>query len=372
MKPIYLDYNASTPIDPAVREVVRPLLEGAYGNPSSGHWASAGAKAALETARAQVAALLGCEADEIVFTSGGSEANNLALKGLFFKRGGRPSHVIISQIEHPAILEPCRFLERLGASVTYVRVDSWGLVDPDEVRKAIRKDTFLISVMHANNEVGTIQPISQLAKIAREHNVALHTDAAQSAGKMETLVDDLGVDLLSLAGHKVYAPKGIGALYVRRGTVLEPLIHGAGHEGGRRAGTESALLAAALGKACEIANPPGDLPVTLHLRDQFWERLGGSFGDRVVLNGHPDLRLPNTLNVSFVGRVASEILARLPSVAASTGSACHSGSVTLSPVLAAMGVAPKVGMGAIRFSLGRWTTLEEIEAVVDQLRRAVA
>ena len=372
MSALYFDYNASTPIDPTVVDVMRPLLEGAYGNPSSGHWASVGARAALDAARRQVASLLNCTTDEIVFTSGGSEANNSALKGMFFARGGRPSHVVTSQIEHPAVLGPCRFLEKLGAAVTYVRVDSQGLIDPDEVRKAIRKDTFLISVMHANNEVGTIQPIAELAKIARERGVALHTDAAQSVGKLDTRVDDLGVDLLSVAGHKVYAPKGIGALYVRRGIAIEPIIHGAGHEQGRRAGTESALLAAGLGKACEIAQSALGALETRRLRDCFWERLESAFGDRVALNGHPEMRLPNTLNVSFVGRVGAEILARMPDVAASTGSACHTGALTLSPVLAAMGVAPEVGMGAIRFSLGRWTTGDQIEQVVDRLRRALS
>jgi cysteine desulfurase len=369
--PIYLDYNASTPIDPSVAAVMRPLLEASYGNPSSGHWASVGAKATVETARRQVAGLLGCEADEVVFTSGGSEANNQALKGLFFARGARPSHVVTSQIEHPAILEPCRFLERLGATVTKIRVDARGFVDPDDVRMAVRGDTFLISLMHANNEVGTVQPIAEVAKIARERGIALHTDAAQSVGKIPTKVDELGVDLLSIAGHKVYAPKGIGALYVRRGIAIEPLIHGAGHERGRRAGTESALLAAALGKACEVAQSAIGMSETQRLRDHFWARLQSTFGDRVALNGHPELRLPNTLNISFIGRGGAELLARMPDVAASTGSACHSGVITLSPVLAAMGVVPDVGLGAIRFSLGRWTTPDEIEEVVDQLRRAV-
>ncbi len=370
MRPIYLDYNASTPIDSAVRDVMRPLLEEAYGNPSSGHWASAGAKAALEAARAQVAALLGCEADEVVFTSGGSEANNLALKGLFFAHGGRSAHIVVSAIEHPAILEPCRFLERLGATVTRVPVDPFGLVDPDDVRKAIRTDTILVSLMHANNEVGSIQPIEETAKIVREHGVLFHTDAAQSVGKIATRIADLGVDLLSIAGHKLYAPKGVGALYVRRGVTLEPLIHGAGHERGRRAGTESVLLAAALGKACEAAAAAIGGTEILHLREALWERLRESFGDRVVLNGHPDRRLPNTLNVSFVGRVGADILARAPEIAASTGSACHAGELRLSPVLAAMGVAPDVGMGAIRLSLGRVTSFAEIEAAADILTRA--
>ena len=256
--------------------------------------------------------------------------------------------------------------------MTYVRVDSGGLVDPDEIRKAITNDTFLISIMHANNEVGTVQPIAEIAKIARAHGIPLHTDAAQSVGKISTKVQDLGVDLLSVAGHKVYAPKGIGALYIRRGIAIEPLIHGAGHESGRRAGTESALLAAGLGKACEVAQTWIGMPATRRLRDLFWDRLRAAFGNRVALNGHPDRLLPNTLNVSFAGDVGAEILAEMPNVAASTGSACHSGQITLSPVLEAMGITPEIGIGAIRFSLGRDTTQDEVEEVVDQLRRVLA
>jgi cysteine desulfurase len=372
MQPIYLDYNASTPIDPAVAAIMRPLLESAYGNPSSGHWAGAPAKAALERARSQVAALLGCAADEIVFTSGGSEANNLALKGLFFRRHDRPAHIVTSRIEHPAILMPCRFLERLGATATYVPVDGTGRVDPDDIRKAITGDTVLVSIMHANNEVGTIQPIAEIAKIAHAQGIPLHTDAVQSVGKIPTNVDALSVDLLSIAGHKLYGPKGIGALYIRRGIVVEPLIHGAGHELGRRAGTESALLAAGLGEACEIAQPGLGMQETRRLRDLFWERLRVEFGERVSLNGHVHERLPNTLNVSFAGQVGAEILARMPEVAASTGSACHAGRVELSPVLEAMGIAPEIGTGAIRFSLGRGTTEEEIGQVADRLRRLLA
>jgi cysteine desulfurase len=370
--PIYLDYNASTPIAAEVVEAMQPYLAGNYGNPSSLHWAARDAREAVERARARVAQLLGCHADEIVFTSGGSEANNLALKGLFFRRGDRPSHLITSEIEHPATIEPSRFLQRLGAEVTYVPVDGAGLVDPGDILRAVRKDTFLISIMHANNEVGTIQPIAEIAKIAHRHGIPLHTDAAQSVGKIPTKVDELGVDLLSVAGHKVYAPKSVGVLYVRRGTEIEPLIHGAAHESGRRAGTESALLAAALGTACEIAQPWIGMPRVQRLRDLFWERLRASFGGRVALNGHLERRLPNTLNVSFIGRVGGDILARMPEVAASTGSACHAGEVTLSPVLKAMGIAPEVGKGAIRFSLGRSTTQEEIEEVVDRWTRVLA
>ncbi len=307
-----------------------------------------------------------------MFTSGGSEANNLALKGLFFRRRGRPSHVITSQIEHPATLEPCRFLERIGATVTYVGVDSQGLVDPDDIRKAITPHSCLISIMHANNEVGTIQPIAQIAAVAREHGIPVHTDAAQSVGKIPVRIDELGVDFLSIAGHKVYAPKGIGALYIRRGNSIEPLIHGAAHESGRRAGTESALLTTALGTACEIANPWIGMPGVRHLRDLFWQHLRAEFGNHVALNGHPTHRLPNTLNVSFIGGVGADILARIPELAASTGSACHSGEITLSPVLKAMGISPEAGMGAIRFSLGRSTTQEEIEWVIRRLTQALA
>lgn len=241
MAGIYLDYNASTPIAPEVQAAMLPLLETAYGNPSSGHWASTPAKAALEHARAQVAGLLGASPDEIVFTSGGSEANNLALKGSFFALRECGEHIITEATEHPAVLQPLAFLERLGASVTRLPVDGTGRVDPEAVRRAITPRTVLVSVMHANNETGTLQPIKVIGTIAREHGIRFHTDAAQSVGKLPTKVDDLGVDLLSIAGHKLYAPKGIGALYVRRGTALEPLIHGAGHEAGRRAGTESVL-----------------------------------------------------------------------------------------------------------------------------------
>ena len=365
--PIYLDYNASTPVDPAVAAAMRPFLEEAFGNPSSGHWASTPAKAALEKARGQVAALLGCTRDEVVFTSGGSEANNLALKGVFFALRHQGEHIVTTRVEHPAIVEPCRFLERLGAAVTYLPVDGTGRVDPDAVRRAITARTILISVMHANNEVGTIQPIVEISRIAREHGILFHTDAAQSVGKIPTGVDDLGVDMLTIAGHKLYAPKGIGALYVRRGVELEPLIHGAGHEGGRRAGTESALLATGLGTACTLARDLAPMARVEALRDRFWQELREHFGDRVRLNGHPEWRLPNTLNVSFVGQIGAEILAGLDGVAASTGSACHAGRIELSPVLKAMGVLPEIGMGAVRFSLGRGPTRKEINAVVDAL-----
>ena len=369
---IYLDYNASTPIDPAVAAAMRPYLSDGYGNPSSGHWAAKPAAIALERARGDVAAMLGRPSDEVVFTSGGSEANNLALKGVFFANRDKGDHIITTRIEHPAILAPCRFLERLGARVTYLPVDSNGRVDRDGLRAAITPRTILVSIMHANNEVGTIQPIEDCARMARERGILFHTDAAQTVGKIPTNADELGVDLLSIAGHKAYAPKGIGALWVRRGVRLEPLVHGADHEGGRRAGTESALLAVALGKACELARDLAPMQRVRALRDRFWQELQRRFGALVVLNGDPEHRLPNTLNVAFVGRVGAEILAGLDGVAASTGSACHSGRVELSPVLQAMGVTPAVGMGAIRFSLGRGTTAAEIETVVERLASVLA
>lgn len=365
---IYLDFNASTPIAPEVAQAMKPFLSKHYGNPSSTHWAGEPAKEAVERARRQVASLLECKPEEIVFTSGGSESNNHAIKGVFFALKGKGNHIITTQIEHPAVINPCRFLEKLGAEVTYVGVDLYGRVDLDEIEKAITPKTILITVMHANNEVGTIQPIEEISKVARKHGIIFHTDAAQSVGKIETKVNELGVDLLSIAGHKIYAPKAVGALYIREGTPIEPLVHGASHETGRRAGTENVLLVVGLGKACEIAQKYTTSKKIQNLRDRFWEKLQKIFGDDVVLNGHPTYRLPNTLNISFVGKVGGEILSQLDSVAASTGAACHSGSVELSPVLKAMGISPEVGMGAIRFSLGRPTTLQEIIRVTQLLR----
>ena len=367
MTDIYLDYNASTPLDSRVAATMRTLLDNPFGNPSSGHWASVSAKTILERARGQIAALLGADPTEIVFTSGGSEANNMALKGTFFALRDKGDHIITQATEHPAVLKPLQFLERLGANVTVLPVDGNGLVDPDAVRQAITPRTILISVMHANNETGAIQPIEAISRVARDHGVRFHTDAAQSVGKIITRVNDLGVHLLTIAGHKLYAPKAIGALYVRQGTPIEPLIHGAGHENGRRAGTESIVLAAALGEAAELAGDLEPLNRVRALRDRFWQQLKTIFGNSIALNGPENGRLPNTLNVAFVGRVGSDVLSELQGVAASTGSACHAGRVELSPVLAAMGVSERVGMGAIRFSLGRGTTDEEIDAVITRL-----
>lgn len=366
MRQVYLDYNASTPIADEVRESMLPYLTLAFGNPSSGHWAGASAREAVEKARDQVASLLGCVPSEVVFTSGGTEANNHALKGTFYAAGGR-GHIITTAVEHPAVIQPCRFLERLGAEVTVLPVDETGLVDPSDVAAALRPDTILVSVMHANNEVGTIQPISEIAAICREAGVLSHSDAAQSVGKIPTRANDLGVDLLSIAGHKFYGPKGVGALYVRESVRLEPLMHGAGHEGGRRAGTENVLLNVGLGAAASLADDLGPASLMRDLRDRFWSLLRTEFGDRVVLNGHPEKRLPNTLNVAFLGSIGADVLAAMPEVAATTGSACHSGSVNMSPVLASMHTTDEVAAGTIRFSLGRATRWSDLEYVGGRL-----
>jgi cysteine desulfurase len=379
MTPVYLDYNATTPVDPAVVEAMLPFFKDGFGNPSSTHALGKTAHAAVEQGRRQVAALLGAAPEEIVFTGGGSEASNLAIKGLvltrprgWFGRWGRGAHIITSAFEHPATANPCEFLRRLGCRLTVVPVDRQGLVDPRDVRMALARDTVLVTIMHANNEVGTLQPIREIAAFTRERGILLHTDAAQSLGKVPVDVGEMGVDLLTVAGHKLYAPKGIGALYIRRGVVLEPLIHGAGHEDGRRAGTENVPYIVGLGTACELARRslPEATGRLRALRDRLWERLRAGLGDRIVLNGHPERRLPNTLNACFVGHVGSELLEKVPEVAASTGSACHEGKVTQSPVLCAMHVPPEVGRGALRLTVGRFTTEEEVDRAAEALVRA--
>jgi cysteine desulfurase len=365
---VYLDYNASTPIDPEVSEAMQPFLEAAYGNPSSSHWAGRPAREAVEQARAQVARFLGAQPQEIVFTSGGTESNNAAILGTWFARSGDRTRIVTSAIEHPATREPCRFLARLGAQVTVLPVDGTGQVAPADLEERLDTDVVLLTVMHANNEVGTIQRIDELAELACRAGAFVHTDAAQSAGKVPVDVRELGVDLLSVAGHKIYGPKGIGALYVRQGIPFEPFLHGAGHEGGRRSGTESALLAVGLGMACELAHHKmaENLRVQI-LRDRLWDMLREALGEEVILQGHPHERLPNTLNLAFRGRIGAEILARCPRLAASTGAACHSGRAELSDTLQAMGVDPTVGAGSIRLSLGRHTTEAEIQAAARML-----
>lgn len=375
-RPIYLDYNATTPIDPVVVDAMLPYFHGEFGNPSSTHAYGKTAHVAMDIARAQVANLIGAAPDEIVFTGGGSEASNHAIKGVCLSRprglfakwfGSGGTHIITSAVEHPATSVPIEFLRKLGASVTVLPVDSTCRVDPDALRKAIRPNTRLVSIMHSNNEVGTLMPIRELAQIARAAGVLFHTDCAQSLGKVPVNVSELGIDLLTIAGHKLYAPKGIGALYIRRGVALEPLIHGAGHETGRRAGTENVPYIVGLGVAAEIAAQLKPEAKLKHLRD----RLHSALGDRVALNGHPTERLPNTLNVNFHGQIGAELLAKLPGLAASTGSACHEGQVTQSAVLCAMGVSPSLGRGAVRLTVGRWTTETEIDEAAEMLGHAV-
>ncbi|WP_332694685.1 cysteine desulfurase family protein [Halalkalibacter lacteus] len=370
MKQIYLDYNASTPLAPEVICAMTPFLSSHYGNPSTSHFAATKAKAAVEKAREQVAALIGARKEEIIFTSGGTESNNHVIKNVFEKYHEKGKHIITTSIEHPAIHEPLRYLKKYGADVSYIGVDQYGQVNKEDIKNAIRSDTILITVMHANNEVGTVQPIEEIGEMAREHGIFFHTDAAQSLGKIPINVGQHCVDFLSLAGHKLYAPKGVGALYIRQGVKLGPYIHGAGHENGMRAGTENVLLIVGLGAACESTQTFLENGSRLEeLKKYFLSLLTSAFPRQIRVNGHPTDCLPNTLNVSFANRVGQDILDAIPEVAASTGSACHSGEVTLSPVLHAMGVTTEGGKGTIRFSLGRYTTKMEIQEVVDLLKR---
>jgi cysteine desulfurase len=374
-QPIYLDHNATTPVAAEVLSAMLPHLERHFGNPSSSHAYGVPAHEAVERARAQVAALLGCEPESIVFTASGSEANNLAVKGVTVNRRRDGEHIITTAIEHPAVLNACRYLERRhGHRVTIAAVNQWGLVDPDDIRTAIRPGTVLISVMHANNEVGTLQPIQEIAALARECGIAMHTDAAQSVGKVWATVDELGVDLLSLAGHKLYAPKGIGALYVRPGTQLEPLIHGAEHEHGLRAGTENVPYIVALGAACVLARERllsgADIGVR-RLRDRLHAKLE-EYVPGLTLNGDHDRRLPNTLNISFPHVDGEDLLARTQAVAASTGSACHSGRTEPSTVLTAMGIGRPRALGAVRLSLGYSTTEADVDEAAGALTASAA
>jgi cysteine desulfurase len=372
-RPIYMDYNATTPVDPRVLEAMMPFLTDAFGNPSSGYSLGRQAHEAVGRARGAVADLLHCHTGEIVFTSGGSESNNTVLKGIVGTTTPRQTHIITSAIEHPAILNPVLYLMELGVRVSILPVDRLGRVDPDDVRKAVSPDTALITLMLANNETGTLQPIREIARIAREKGIPLHTDAAQAVGKIPVDVEELGVDFLSVAGHKLYAPKGVGALYVRQGQSLTPLIHGAGQEDGRRAGTENVVLAVGLGAACRTASEQmeKDAQRIRGLRDRLQALLFEGI-DGLVLNGHPEERLPNTLNVSVPGLEGGTILDAIPSLMASTGAACHDRTVKLSHVLAAMRVPPEIGMGALRLTLGRGTTTEQVDLaarfLIDQVK----
>ncbi|MEK7396817.1 MAG: cysteine desulfurase family protein [Candidatus Poribacteria bacterium] len=366
-KPIYLDYNATTPHGPEVIVAMRPYLEEYFGNPSSSHWYGIQAKNAVDNARKQVASILNCQPDEVIFTSGGTESNNYAIKGIAFSRRKIGNHIITTQIEHPAVIEVCKFLEEHGFEITYLPVDEYGMVAISDVEKAITPQTILITIMHANNEVGTIQPIEDISKIAKARGIIMHTDAAQSVGKIPTDVNLLGVDLLSIAGHKLYAPKGIGALYIRQGLQLAKFMHGAGHEQGRRAGTENVLEIVGLGKACEIAKRDLEANIlhTRKMRDILHKGLMEKL-ENTKLNGHPEKRLPNTLSLSFLGLDANVLLSDIKDyVAVSAGAACHSGEVEISSVLKAMNVPIEWARGTLRFSTGRMTSENEILNAVD-------
>jgi cysteine desulfurase len=376
LKPIYLDYNATTPIDPEVLEAMLPFFKEHFGNPSSSHSYGKVAKEALSSAREQTAKLVGAETDEILFTSGGTESNNHAIIGTALANREKGKHIITTEIEHPSVLKTLQYLkEQFAFAITHLPVDKYGMVSPSDVKKAIRQETVLIIVMHANNEVGTIEPIEEIGKIAKEKNVTFHVDAAQSCGKIEVNVDKLNVGLLTIAGHKLYAPKGIGALYVRNGTKIDNYIHGAGQEQKRRAGTENVPYIVGLGKACEIGRRSSiqDFSQRIKtLRDRLYKNIVNGLGaENVKLNGHPEKRLPNTLNVSIKDIVGEELLQHMPEIAASTGSACHAGSTDPSAVLLAMGISKEQGLAALRLSLGRWSTREEIDEASQLITRNV-
>jgi cysteine desulfurase len=368
--PIYLDHNATTPVLPEVRDAMGPYLAGRFGNPSSGHPFGRAAREAVERARQQVAGLLSCEPEEIVFTSGGTEANNLAIRGVAEARPER-RHVLTSAVEHPAVSAPCAWLEGHGWRVTRTGVDAEGRVRPSDVGAALDDETALVTVMHANNETGVVQPIAAIAAAARSRGAISHTDAAQSVGKIPVEVPRLGVDLLSVAGHKLYAPKGVGALYVRRGTPIRPFVLGAGHERGLRPGTENVASIVGLGAACERARDDvaAESARLQRLRQDLWERLRAAVPG-LALNGHPTDRLPNTLSVRFPNVSGTAVLAAAPAVAASTGSACHEGLESAPGVIVAMGVPASEALGTVRLSLGRTTTAEEVEVAAGALGEA--
>lgn len=374
MNKIYLDYNATTPIDPEVAKAMQPYLTEYFGNPSSIHEYGTITKKAVENARKQIAALINCRPDEIIFTSGGTESNNYSIKGSAFYLKDKGNHIITSSVEHPAVMEVCGYLEKNGFEVTYLSVDEYGMLKLDELEKAIRPTTILITVMHANNEIGTLQPIAEISKIAQKHDIRVHTDAAQSIAKVKVDVQTMGIDLLSIAGHKLYAPKGIGALYIKQGTHLEKLMHGANHERNFRAGTENVLEIVGLGKACELAKRDFDKNYlhVLGMRNSLYDNIISEL-PKAKLNGHPEKRLPNTLSLSFPGVEANTLLSDIEGIAASAGAACHSEGVDLSQVLLAIKVPVSIAMGTIRLSTGKYTTEEEIEEaskiIIDAVKR---
>ena len=372
-KPIYLDYNATTPHDPEVIAAMRPFFEEEFGNPSSSHYYGTQPKRAVIKARTQIAALLNCRPEEIIFTSGGTESNNFAIKGCAQAFRHKGNHIITSQIEHPAVIEVCNFLKTTGYEVTYLPVDEFCLIQIEDLKAAIKKETILISIMHTNNEVGSAQPIEEISKLAKKHDIVFHTDAAQSVGKMPVDVNRPEVDLLSIAGHKVYAPKGVGALYIRQDLAPAKLMHGAGQEMAVRPGTENVLEIVGLGMACEIAARDLEKNMThmRTMRDRLFEGIKNE-GDQVKLNGHPQKRLPNTLSISFLGLEANRILDAIGTeVAASAGAACHSGTVQISDVLKAMHVPLEWAKGTLRLTTGRMTTAADIDKAVEVICAAV-
>jgi cysteine desulfurase len=372
MKPIYLDYNATTPIDPEVAAAMLPYIREHFGNPSSTHAYGIEARKGVDKARGQVAALLNCSPAEVLFTSGGTESNNHAIKGAARAHRSKGNHIITSAFEHPAVTEVCEYLAAGGYDITYVPVDVHGIVDLEALEKAITERTILVSVMHANNEVGTIQPIGEITRLARRRGILVHTDAAQSAGKIPVDAAELGVDLLSVAGHKLYAPKGVGALYIREGVQLDKFMHGAGHETGKRAGTENVVGVAGLGAACEAAKR--DLAANMdrmkRSRDRLQEGLLRAIAD-VRINGHPERRIPNTLSVSFRGVDAGALLQAMEGLAASAGAACHGNAVELSRTLRALAVPIEWARGTIRLSTGKYTTEGEIDRASEIIAAAV-
>ena len=368
--PIYLDHNATTPLLPEVVDAMLPYLREHFGNPSSSHVYGTRARSAVALARDQVGALLGCEADEVIFTSGGTEANNLAIRGSAEALEGR-SHIVTTVIEHPATARPCAWLEKHERSVTRIGVDAAGRARVDEAREAVDGDTALVTVMHSNNETGVLQPVRELAVLAHAAGALLHTDAAQSLGKVPVNVRELEVDLLSVAGHKLYAPKGVGALYVKRGTPLVPFVLGANHERGLRPGTENVASIVGLGAACEAVGRDLEAGASRMraLRDALWGRLAADVPG-LALNGHLELRLPNTLNVRFPRATGDAVLGGAPEIAASTGSACHEGHESASSVILAMGVAPEDALGSVRLTLGRGTTEDDVSRASETLVRS--
>lgn len=372
--PVYLDYNATTPVDPVVAEEMIPFIESYFGNPSSSYSIGRSNKEAVKKARAQVARLTNCQPDEIYFTSCAIESNNLAIKGVAWANRNKGRHIITSAIEHPAVIEVCKYLGSQGFDITYLPVDTYGRVDPTDVENVIRKDTILISIMHANNEVGTIQPIQEIGKIARQNNIIFHTDAAQSVGKIKTDVNELGVDLLTIAGHKLYAPKGIGALYIRKGTQIENLMHGANQEKGIRPGTENVIQIVGLGKACEVAllDFNQNQRNMRFSRDRLLNGLVSQLGNKVHVNGNLENCLPNTLSVALENVSAHALASVISSeVLISTGSACHSGETTISSVLQAMKIDFRTATATVRISTGKKTTEEEVDFAIETLVSAV-